>query len=84
MPKQGTVVEYCGCVKAGTITAKCAVGSTQNKTKPTTEVPWFNANKGAEAQDEMYGKGNRVHNVRMKEGKLKGSTCTVCGRVKEI
>lgn len=31
-------------------------------------------------QDQEYGKGRRVKNERVKDGKHKGWTCTVCGQ----
>jgi hypothetical protein len=34
-------------------------------------------NAAADFQDNLYGKGNRVHNTSIKESK---STCTVCGK----
>jgi len=37
-----------------------------------------------EYQDSRYGKGNRVHNPRIKDGKLRGWCCTVCAGVKEV
>jgi hypothetical protein len=33
-----------------------------------------------EYQDELYGKGMRVFNAKVAEGKVKGWRCTVCGR----
>lgn len=33
-------------------------------------------------QDKEYGKGQRVHNPSVKDGKSKGNRCTVCGNVK--
>ena len=34
-------------------------------------------------QDEKYGKGFRVMTVAMKEGKVLGARCTVCGPSKK-
>ena len=31
-------------------------------------------------QDQKYGKGLRVHNLAMKDGKPKAMRCTVCGK----
>ena len=36
-----------------------------------------------EQQDKMYGKGNRVHNLKEKvHGRAQEYRCTVCGSVK--
>lgn len=37
----------------------------------------------SEFQDKEHGKGMRIHNRRIKDGKPKGWTCTVCGEKKE-
>lgn len=54
--------------------------------KPRVEVPWFNATKGIEAQEVMYGKGNRLFNRSVKKAvngigvkEERGWRCTVCG-----
>lgn len=35
-------------------------------------------------QDEEYGKGNRVHNLKEKDHKKTGWKCTVCSDVKPV
>lgn len=30
-------------------------------------------------QDERYGKGNRLHNIQVKDRTVVGARCTVCG-----
>jgi hypothetical protein len=39
--------------------------------------------KSHDYQDSLYGKRKRVHNPMVKDGKLRGYKCTVCGNVKD-
>ena len=34
----------------------------------------------SEYQDKYYGNGNRIFNTMIKEGRILGYRCTVCGR----
>lgn len=49
---------------------------------PRWDMPWFARKQGAQFQDARYGSGRRLHNERVKDGKRKGWTCTVCGKEK--
>lgn len=66
----------CSCVTVAAITAKSAAA----KVKPVcSNIPFNTRGNGAAYQDAKFGKGNRLHNAMVKDGKFKGHTCTVCG-----
>jgi hypothetical protein len=76
-----TQVLPCAC----TLVAKFRVkGKSRNAEggQFVTGIPFTVATAGAEFQNKRYGKGLRLHNSRIKEGRLCGMTCTVCGTMK--
>ena len=75
MAEQNTRIAPCDCTSVHLIVA----GSGMRTTRPRVTVPFYNVENGAKAQDAMYGKGMRVHNV----GK-KTMSCTVCGKEKSL
>lgn len=74
-----TRVQDCNCVSVEQFSVKSA--GTKQDLRPTTPIPWMNRENGAKYQDAKYGKGMRLHNIRVK-GKELGATCTVCGNRK--
>jgi hypothetical protein len=70
----------CDCTECMFVVVKQA-GADGDKC-PRWELPWFARRQGANYQDLRYGLGRRLHSKRIKDGKHKGWTCTVCGREK--
>lgn len=74
-----TQIAPCECTVSHVIIVKQAGAKTE--LCPKWEQPWFTRENGAQFQDARYGKGMRLHNVRVK-GKRIGLTCTCCGKQK--
>jgi len=79
--KLSTVVLPCKCLGVARIRVK---GKSRNLEggQYATNIPIHTRNIGAENQDKAHGKGMRLHNVRVKDGRVVGNTCTVCGDMK--
>jgi hypothetical protein len=85
--KQSSKVMSCRCLGVAEIQgkqpgmARAIVGVVFSWFK---DIPVHLRNKGAEYQDQRYGKGMRLFNMRVKKGKHEGWTCTVCGAFKAV
>lgn len=81
------MIAYCGCVKATFIFVHCGTASTSQAAnpKPRAYLNFAEATRGAEAQDQMYGRGNRVHNpLPKKPQQEQRARCTVCGTTRSV
>lgn len=74
-------IKPCPCSGADSIMANCGSGSATNMSmpKPRATIPFGARDSGAIYQNARYGQGMRLHNIRVKDGKVVGITCTVCG-----
>lgn len=76
-------VMACSCMSSGNIEANCGM-AVARKDKPVMEPYWATKTKGIEFQEELYGKGMRLHNECVAKGKVVGHTCTICNRKKVL
>lgn len=74
-------VMACRCVGASRLDYK--TGAKQHG-KVDDFFPYHTRNLGAQRQDELLGKGLRLHNPGFAKGKLITWTCTVCGEKKKV